>query len=383
MGFSLAMNTSTRVFTKELLSEGLWSDNKGNLVDIRQGDLQAIVATSPRDVPVKLGHTSSDFNDRVADKLRLPVELLTGDAAGRGQMRLGKATNYRVEGDRLLADIELPDALADMVDQNLLVNVSAELQRGSPYSISAVALLGVERPAVSNLREFGLDLGDQIILLSKQERHEMADMKETISAAIKALQGLLDEGSGETEGEDPNMGEDPEVEIKLPMEDKEDDEMSAKLQEQMNAMQGQLTALSTRLANSEKEKAELQLAQRQSHFLTVAQGLPHIQDKEAWASQMSTLELSQADQVEDIIAAHRSAADAQKTSVLFQRTSVTQHVGAGADGDHPFLAKVREEAAAGSLNLSDRQQYATAFTRASDNNRQEFLDYQQSISARN
>jgi hypothetical protein len=368
----------TRTFTKELLSEGLWTNNKGNLVEIRQGDLQAIIQATPRDVGIKLGHTSEEFNNLVADKLGLPAIVLTGDDQGRGQSRLGCAGNFRVVGDRLLADITLPEALADMVDRTMLADVSGELKLANPYGITAVALLGVERAAIGNLRGFLSASDDGVILLSKMEGRKMVGVKgqiiEMLQGLLKSLQGI--EGDEEAMAQKKLQDEEDPDKDKKPFPDEEDKQMAVKAEDPVILkLQAQVDTLVTRFEASESENKTLRLAARETHFTTLANDFPHIQDKAVWGKQMATLEMSAPGQIEGILAAHTNAAAAQKQSALFQKVSVNNSL-TPVNDDHPFMAKVKEVADAEHLDLSQRKDQAHAFTKASEQHRELFLDYE-------
>ena len=93
-----------------------------------------------RRAPIKLGHSTN----------QVLAEQEDGDPA------LGRVTNLRVDGDRLLADlIDIPDVLYTAIKAGLWSEISAELDfietRG--WTLRAIAILGANLPAVSNLGE--------------------------------------------------------------------------------------------------------------------------------------------------------------------------------------------------------------------------------------
>ena len=120
-------------------------------------------------VHLKIGHTSDEFTALVATKLGVPVEVVRGEGpAGDGVISLGimTALRYRASDGVLIADWEVPSAVADLIEAGY-TDVSAEMMvdfEGHPFVLSAVALLGAERPAVDGLK--GLE--DMAVLVERQ-----------------------------------------------------------------------------------------------------------------------------------------------------------------------------------------------------------------------
>ena len=133
-------------------------------------------------IPLKLGHTSSAFNRRVAEALGMPEELVHGDnesdkassngiPSPEGRPRLGTVTNLRREGGILVADFDnVAPGLATLIGENSAYQgVSAEVvytfthdpfdfffgmnDSTSPDNaeLSGVALLGDQQPNVGYL----------------------------------------------------------------------------------------------------------------------------------------------------------------------------------------------------------------------------------------
>ena len=131
----------------ELKSAEIFSVGKWNGLEFSDSDLEAIVRSfeslqlSGR-VPLKLGHNDEQ---QMVD----------------GQPALGWVGRIWKEGGKLLADfVNVPNVIYQAIRDKLYNFVSVELlqdaeQSGDkyPWVLSAVALLGSDRPAVSNLKE--------------------------------------------------------------------------------------------------------------------------------------------------------------------------------------------------------------------------------------
>lgn len=113
----------------------------------------------PPTVPVKLGHTSEEFNTKVAEALEIPIDVLMGDS-GHGAARLGEVLGAHINDDgKLFLDLGLSnDKVANLVEQNFFTGVSVEIQDereqdGKKFSpvLSGIALLGAERPALAGM----------------------------------------------------------------------------------------------------------------------------------------------------------------------------------------------------------------------------------------
>lgn len=362
-----------RTYTKELLSLGRWTDSRGNLVDLREGDLAAIIQGSPRDIPLKLGHSSDAFNNLVAQEMGIPLTALSGDEFGNGQLRLGIAGNFRVEGDRLLADLTVPAELGRLIDLGMLVNVSAEMRPGHPFVLTALALLGAEDPAVGNLRQFAGDRSDMIYLTSKQpnkqpnKQQEARHMVMTMEELVTALRDLAEAAVAPEENpEEPPM--EPE---ETPMAPPPPALTAAR------PAAADLTAtrqLSDRVSRLEQENRSLRLTARQVHYSQIGAAYPHIEDSAQFGVDMAQLELTAPAAVSMMMTEHERIADAHNNSLLFTKMSVKPVVNPAAS-THPFTVKMEELASREGLNLSNRSEYARAFTKASEEYRDLFLSY--------
>ncbi len=139
----------------DIFSTGTHTDSLGNVREWTMSDLEAMVSHFQADevTHVKLGHTSPEFIALVAKKLGVEKEFVTGDGEGNGQISLGNVVRLYIEGEKMKGDLVVPEALADVIDKDLLVQVSAEIildEKEGP-TLDAVALLGAERQAVEDL----------------------------------------------------------------------------------------------------------------------------------------------------------------------------------------------------------------------------------------
>jgi len=151
--------------TIDIFRVGSHTDSAGINREWGLGDLHNIVkafeAGVPGRVPIKIGHTSDEFNNQLATSLGIPAELLVGEH-GEGAASLGEVKALRVDGNLLRADVELSPPLAKLTDDRLFRDVSSEIfdhrngADGVEYGpvLSALALLGAQRPAVKDLVAF-------------------------------------------------------------------------------------------------------------------------------------------------------------------------------------------------------------------------------------
>lgn len=140
----------------EIFAAGTWTDSDGKSKQWTQEDLHDLVTNfkdAESTIPLKVGHTTDEFNSQLADQLGLPIGFLTGEH-GHGQMRLGEIKAIRQVDDKLVADFtHVPEAVADLVEggQFNAVSVEIELDEEQKPAFTAVALLGAEAPAIPDL----------------------------------------------------------------------------------------------------------------------------------------------------------------------------------------------------------------------------------------
>lgn len=128
-------------------------------------DLDQMVAAFEKlkgriDPPLKIGHTSDEFNIELAKALGVPPAMITGED-GQGAMALGWISGLKRDGYILVADFsEVPIPIAELIASGSYKKVSAEIlfdveDKGKtfPKVLSAVALLGAELPAVRDIKD--------------------------------------------------------------------------------------------------------------------------------------------------------------------------------------------------------------------------------------
>ena len=148
----------------EAFKPGTHTDSVGTEHEWTVEDIQkmkaAFEAGVPPTVSVKLGHTSDEFNAKVAEELGIPALALTGDNAGDGAAKLGEVVAIRIAGDgTMMLDLSVTDEkMADLVEREFFTGVSVEIsdqrvQDGKTWGpvLSGVALLGAQRPAIPGM----------------------------------------------------------------------------------------------------------------------------------------------------------------------------------------------------------------------------------------
>ena len=142
----------------EIFSIGTHTDSEGLTNDFTAEDMDHIIDVfgkgRPDFVPVKLGHTSDEFNRRVAQELGLPPAVLNGENEGLdGVAALGQVIKIYQDGSKLVADLNVPDAMAQLFADGYFRDVSCELSLDSEdrWILDGLAMLGAERPAVGDL----------------------------------------------------------------------------------------------------------------------------------------------------------------------------------------------------------------------------------------
>ena len=150
--------TRRQLLGVEIFSTGTFVPSTGPTREWTIADIDDIIAAFndgvPEAVHVKLGHTTPEFAQLVADKLDVPLEVVKGeDPEGDGQISLGRVATLRRRQTKMIADLEVPNPVAEIVMKGfstVSVEMIADFE-GHPWVLSAVALLGAERPAVKDL----------------------------------------------------------------------------------------------------------------------------------------------------------------------------------------------------------------------------------------
>ena len=186
-----------------VFATGTWVDSQGVSRDWTEAELDDLVkafnAGYPGTVPIKAGHTPDSFNIKIAEKLGVPVELITGDIGGKGQVALGRMATLERRGNLLFGTFErVPDPIAELIEAGLFSTVSVEVEtvEGGDYRsfITAVAMLGAEEPSVDEATlDRALVFGgkrDGAVVLSFQT----TDLPiEVLEAEFNTLKGRMNE----------------------------------------------------------------------------------------------------------------------------------------------------------------------------------------------
>lgn len=147
--------TMKKITGVKVFAAGTWMDSAGNEKNWTTEDLDKMVlaftAGVPVLVPLKCGHTSDEFNRKIAEALEVPVDVVTGEE-GQGQIKLGNMTSLQRKGDLAVAAFDnIPEPIANLIEGGQYSTVSVEIEdQVGDYGpvITGVALLGAEEPAV-------------------------------------------------------------------------------------------------------------------------------------------------------------------------------------------------------------------------------------------
>ena len=196
--------TGVRVF-----GAGTWTDSAGFERTWSDQDLDNMIAAFaagvPAVVPLKCGHTSDEFNMRIAEALGVPVENVTGDH-GQGQIALGRMVALQRKGSWNIASFDkVPEPIANLIEGGQYSTVSVEIEdEVGEYGpvITGVALLGAEEPAVEGAtteralvfggtrqgaRVWSFKVGDDIPM--SELKAEFDDIRGKLAEIVKGKRG--------------------------------------------------------------------------------------------------------------------------------------------------------------------------------------------------
>ena len=147
------------ILNAEILKPGSVRDANGKSFNPTPKDFDSMLRAYKdgviRRIPVKVGHTSDEYNAEIAKALKIPPIMVVGEN-NRGAVNLGQFTNLR-PGSKggLTADIEVPKAIHGLAKQQLIRNLSMEILHNVmvngkfyPMVVKAGCLLGRENPAI-------------------------------------------------------------------------------------------------------------------------------------------------------------------------------------------------------------------------------------------
>lgn len=195
------MRTVTNV---RIFASGTWTDSQGTERTWTESDLDSLVSAFnsglPGTVPLKAGHTGDDFNIKIAEKLGVPVEVITGDPLGKGQVALGRMVTLERRGPLLIASFErVPEPIAEFIESALFSTVSCEIE--GPMGefadvLTAVAMLGVEEPAVDEATldralVFGGKRANARVLSFATDKVSDADLEKEFNTFREKAEGII------------------------------------------------------------------------------------------------------------------------------------------------------------------------------------------------
>jgi hypothetical protein len=194
----------------EIFAPGNWNGDEYTEADL-DSMVESFYALKGRvDPPVKLGHTSDEFNTELARKMGVEPGVVTGEQ-GKGQIALGWVENLRRKGSILVADFtNVPEPLAELIESRSYRKVSAEIYidwkdsgNNYPLVLCGVALLGAEPPAVSTIS--GLEkvaVYSHLKTADKVVEMDTDDFEKTLGDMWNALVGKIRERIGKKEPEE-------------------------------------------------------------------------------------------------------------------------------------------------------------------------------------
>jgi hypothetical protein len=366
----------------EIFAEGRWTDSAGNTRTWTADDLRSMAdaaqANVPERVPLKAGHTSDQFNARLASALEVPEGIVTGEM-GQGQIALGRVTNLRVQGGKLLADFaDVPVPIADMVEMHGaagFTNVSSEIVgeivtgdgRKFGPALVGVALLGAEDPAVESLNGLEAALvmsapGKAVYRFSRENGlTQIKEPKQSVWQAFMQQMKAFFEHEYRTGSEEDDMdvkeirealglAEDADVlehvkELKAkadaPSPDPKDGEGK-----DGDFSKADFAALKAEVTEIKAENVALKHEQRVSTFTARAQAWKEagaVDDADAIGKELADLTDEQA---EKVAASYEKAAASLKKASIFTAVS-TPRTAESQSGDEDFEASVKKHMDAG------------------------------------
>lgn len=192
-----------------IFATGSHTDSAGQTREWTDADLdrmvEAFIAHVPPAVPLKCGHTSDAFNQKVAEALGCAVENVTGDM-GQGRISIGNMIALEKLGHLLVATFDhVPEPIANLIEGGQYATVSCEVEDAigdfGPVT-TGVALLGAEEPAIAAatldraLVFGGARKGARVLTFAVGEdipaeelRSQFKDIRARMSDAVKGLRG--------------------------------------------------------------------------------------------------------------------------------------------------------------------------------------------------
>ena len=155
----------------EVMAAGTWRNGRDRSVEVNRSHLDLAIARfyarpQGETVAIKLGHSSTAWNAKVADALDVPTIVLLGEGRDtsptgltEGMARLGTITELERIEDSVFAKAEaVPAPVATMVESRMYTGVSPEVIFGFENNelvnlmLTGVAFLGEQDPAIEEMR---------------------------------------------------------------------------------------------------------------------------------------------------------------------------------------------------------------------------------------
>ena len=151
-----------RVKGVEIFTSGVHTDSHGTKKEWTKDEITQILVNFgnklPAISPIKLGHTSPKHTKAVVEALGIPEPVLKGEGENsKGAATLGQVVGLSEKNNKLIAELDLPEKVAQLIDDKLFTGVSSELildYQGKGPALGGLALLGVDRPAIAGLSNF-------------------------------------------------------------------------------------------------------------------------------------------------------------------------------------------------------------------------------------
>jgi len=128
----------------EIFATGIWNGNTFTTADLQEIATNFALLKAKHLPPLKFGHSSN--------------QIMAGQTDGDPALGWVEAVRVSEDGQKLIATIEMPQAVADLIDARMYENVSCEIYFDVELDgkrigkvLKAVALLGADLPAVTGI----------------------------------------------------------------------------------------------------------------------------------------------------------------------------------------------------------------------------------------
>ena len=163
---------TSHAFKIPIFKPGVHKDSEGNVNPWTDKDMKRMVHNFNSKVfstvPIKVGHTSEAFNQKVADSLGLPVPLIKGEGKKQlGAIRIGEVTKLDYTDQTLNAVVQpANEKVEKLYSSGYFNSVSPEIRVNKDSNgnrdpaLGALAMLGAQRPALAENADVLLEDGE-------------------------------------------------------------------------------------------------------------------------------------------------------------------------------------------------------------------------------